>query len=144
LITTGHELRNNRCLISTSGIYEHREVKSFKNKIPYFVKLANRSTFFIPGLYSYSDTPDVETGEVKGVFVLITRPANEVMRLIHNGGDQKWRMPLFLQPEMALEWIKNDLTDLQIHEILSHELPSEELDYHPVYTIRGINHDLMD
>lgn len=38
-----HRLRKTRCLIPATGIYEHREVKGFKNKIPYHVSLKNRA-----------------------------------------------------------------------------------------------------
>ncbi|MEO5674628.1 MAG: SOS response-associated peptidase family protein [Chitinophagales bacterium] len=133
-----YRLKKNRCVIPTSGIYEHREVKGFKNKIPYFVKIANRNVFFLPGLYEYSK-PDVETGEMTGTFTLITRSANDLMRSIHNGGENQFRMPLFLQPEQAAKWIDPSLTEEQIREILQYELPSEELVYHTVFTIRGKN-----
>jgi putative SOS response-associated peptidase YedK len=32
-----NKVRNNRCLIPVSGIYEHREINGWKNKVPYYV-----------------------------------------------------------------------------------------------------------
>jgi putative SOS response-associated peptidase YedK len=122
-----------------TGIYEHREVKGWKNKVPYHIKLKGRDLFCIPGLYYYNRVrpSNAETGEMIGMFTLITRPANEVMRQIHNSGDQAFRMPMFLpNKEMELAWLKNDLTDKELGDILNYELPSEELDYWPVYSIR--------
>ena len=57
---------------------------------------------------------DPETGEVRGMFTLITRAANPLMRQIHNSGDNAFRMPLFLPKEMELEWLRPDLTDTDI------------------------------
>jgi putative SOS response-associated peptidase YedK len=131
-----HRIRRQRCLIPVTGIFEHREIKGWKNKVPYFVRLKDRELFCIPGLYNYSPIPDVETGELKGTFTLITRAANTVMSQIHNCGENAFRMPLFLEKEAELLWLKPTLTDAEIAGILGFEMPSEALDYHPVYTIR--------
>ena len=133
-----HRIRNKRCLIPVNGIYEHREIKGWKNKVPYYVQLKDRNMFCIPGLYAYPDRPsNIETGEVHGTFTLITREANAVMKQIHNSGDQAFRMPLFLPKELELKWLQPGLSDEEITEILNFEMPSESLDYNPVYTIRS-------
>lgn len=131
-----HRLRKKRCLIPVTGIFEHREVKGFKNKIPYHVRLKERPLFCIPGLYHYPNKADVETGEITGTFTLVTRAANGLMAQIHNSGDQAFRMPLFLPKEMEMQWLEPSLTDEQIQALLDFEMPSEALDYEPVYTIR--------
>jgi len=41
-----------------------------------------------------------------------------------------------MQPEQALKWIQEDLTDGQIKEFLEYQIPVEEIDYCPVFTIR--------
>ena len=132
-----HRIRKKRCLIPVSGIYEHREIKGWKNKVPYFVQLKDRELFCLPGLYHYSPLPDHETGEVTGTFTFITRPANDIMSRIHNGGSNAFRMPLFLTRELELKWLLPDLNDEEINEILHFEMPSENLIYHPVFTIRS-------
>lgn len=132
-----HRLRRKRCLIPVTGILEHREVAGWKNKVPYHVKLKGRSMFCIPGLYNYSPLPDVETGEVKGTYTLITRAANSLMMQIHNGGDNKFRMPLFLPKELELRWLEGALTDEEIAEILAYEMPSGELEYYTTFSIRS-------
>lgn len=131
-----HRIRKKRCLIPVNGIFEHREIKGWKNKVPYYIQLKERNMFCIPGLYQYSNIPDVETGEIKGTFTLITRGANTVMKQIHNSGDQAFRMPLFLPKELELKWLQPGLTDEDIQSILDFEMPSESLDYRPVFTIR--------
>lgn len=130
-------IRSKRCLIPVTGIYEHREIKGWKNKVPYLVRLKDRSLFCIPGLYYYSPIPDPETGEVKGTFTLITRAGNSVMRQIHNGGPNAYRMPLFCTREQELKWLQPGLSDEDIQSILEFEMPSEELDFYPVFTIRS-------
>jgi putative SOS response-associated peptidase YedK len=130
-------IRAKRCLIPVTGIYEHREIKGWKNKVPYLVRLKERPMFCIPGLYHYSPIPDMETGEIKGTFTLITRAANSVMKQIHNGGPNVFRMPLFLPKELELKWLQPGLTDEDIQQVLDFEMPSEQLEYWPVYTIRS-------
>jgi putative SOS response-associated peptidase YedK len=133
-----NRIKKQRCLIPVTGIFEHREINGWKNKVPYLIKIKNRELFCLPGLYSYAPVPDLETGEVKGTFTVVTRPANEVMRKIHNGGPNAHRMPLFLTKDLELEWLKPELHDKEIDEILNYELASEELDYWPVFSIRTL------
>lgn len=132
-----HRLRGKRCLIPATGIFEHREVSTIKNKIPYHVKLKEREVFALPGLFNYSPIPDLETGEAIGTFTVITRAANSVMKQIHNHGNNAYRMPLFLPKELEQKWLLPDLTNEEIQEILDYEMPSEGLDYWPVFTIRS-------
>jgi putative SOS response-associated peptidase YedK len=131
-----HRIRRKRCLIPVTGIFEHREIKGWKNKVPYHVMLRKREMFCLPGLYHYPNRANVETGEITGTFTLITRPANKIMEQIHNGGENAFRMPLFLPKELEIKWLLPDLSDQEIKELLDFEMPSEELEYDPVYTIR--------
>mgnify|MGYP002074497646 CR=1 FL=1 len=132
-----HRIRKQRCLVPVTGFYEHREIKGWKNKVPYFIKLKEREIFCIPGLYHYSPLPDPETGEMTGTFTLLTRPANSIMRQIHNGGSNSFRMPLLLTKDFEQKWLSPVLTDSEINEILNFEMPSEELVYQTVFTIRS-------
>jgi Uncharacterized conserved protein len=129
-------IRNKRCLIPVNGIYEHREIKGWKHKVPYFIHYKDRPLFFLAGLYYYSPIPDPGTGEVQGTFTVVTRRANDVMKLIHNGGPNAGRMPLFLTPELERKWLQPDLTDEDLQSILDYEMPSSNLEHWPVFTIR--------
>lgn len=157
-----YKIRKNRCLIDTPGIYEHRKINGWKNKVPYFVRLANKKRLLIPALYYHlqlnedaiksikaindkymlealAKTINFETGEVIGTYAMITREANQLMSYIHNDGTNKNRMPLFLQPEQAVNWINPSLTDNDIKEMLSFEIANDELEAWPVFTIRSAN-----
>jgi putative SOS response-associated peptidase YedK len=129
-------IRKNRCIIPVEAFYEHREVKGMKNKVPYAIKLKNRQVFGLLGLYAYAPIPDVETGEVRGTYTVITRKANSIMEQIHNSGPNAGRMPMMVPYEMELQWLREDLSDEEMQQILDYEMASEELEYHPVYTIR--------
>ncbi len=141
-----YKIRNRRCLLPMNGMYEHRAIKGWKNKVPYFISLQQQNVFFIPGLYSVVELPDKETGEVikRYTYTLITRDANSVMRMIHNSGDNRWRMPLYITLEMANKWLMHNLQPDDYKNILDYELPSKELKYHPVFSIRGKNNRADD
>ncbi|MEO6914826.1 MAG: SOS response-associated peptidase family protein [Chitinophagaceae bacterium] len=134
-----YKIRNRRCLIPLNGIYEHRSVAPFKHKIPYFIKPKGQRIFYLPGLYSVTELPDVETGEVikRWSYTLITRSANDLMKVIHNDGDNKWRMPLFLPEELAKRWLVNELKPEEYKLLLDFEMPSEELEAWTVFTVRS-------
>lgn len=133
-----YKIRNRRCLIPVTGIYEHRAIKGWKKKVPYWVKPSEQSMFFLPGLYAVTELADTETGEIvkRWTFGLITRAANSVMHNIHNDGENRGRMPLFLPFAMAKEFVSEALTEQRYKELLAYEMPSEELEYRPVFTIR--------
>ena len=131
-----YRLRKNRCLVAVNGIYEHRQVQGWKNKVPYFIKLKDSSHVLLPAFYNYSPLADKETGEMTGTFSIITRPANELMQKIHNHGINKHRMPALMQPAQAMAWIDENNTDEDLQRILQYQIPSEELQAWPVYMIR--------
>ncbi|HVB02916.1 MAG TPA: SOS response-associated peptidase family protein [Chitinophagaceae bacterium] len=133
-----YRIRSGRCLIPATGIFEHREVRGIKNKIPYLVRIRERKLFALPGLQTLSRIIDPGTGELisRNTFTLITRTANSLMAQIHNGGPNKARMPLFLTPELEQEWLSPGLTEEPMQRILGYEIPAEDLEYWPVWSIR--------
>lgn len=134
-----YKIRNRRCLIPVTGIYEHRGIRGWKKKVPYFVQLARQPLFFLPGLYSVTELPDLETGELikRWTFTLITTEANSLMRQIHNDGENRGRMPLFLPLELAQEFLSDELSTDRYREILDYQMPPEEMTYLTVCTIRS-------
>ena len=134
-----YKIKDRRCAIPVNGIYEHREISGWKKKVPYFIQLKAQPMFFLPGLYSVAHLPDKETGEImpRLSFALITRTANNVMSAIHNSGENQHRMPLFLPLDLSKKWLEADLPVQAYKEIIDYEMPSDQLIYHPVYTIRS-------
>lgn len=135
-----HRIRNKRCLVFTTGFFEHRDI-GLKKKLPYFIKLKNENVFCFAGLYNYSPLPDPETGEVTGTFAIITRPGNSLIAKIHNSGPNSERMPLILTKELAIKWLSKDLTDNDINKIINFEFPGSELEAWPVNPIRTRKED---
>jgi putative SOS response-associated peptidase YedK len=133
------KIRNRRCLIPVTGIFEHRKIEKWTKKVPYFIHQKKTNLFFLPGLYSVAELPNQETGELekRWTYTLITRSANDLMKQIHNDGDNKWRMPLFLPNNLAKEWLTSELTTERMQFILNYELPATELECWPVFTIRS-------
>ena len=135
-----HRLRNQRCLVFTTGFFEHRDI-GLKKKQPYFIKIKNEPVFCLAGLYNYSPIPDKETGEMTGTFSIITRTANELMKKIHNAGEHSERMPLILSKELAQKWLEKSLTDEEIRSICSYCFAESEMEAWPVDTIRKRKED---
>lgn len=135
-----YRLKNNRCLVFTTGFYEHRDIGA-KKKLPYFIRIKGQELFCFAGLYNYSPLPDPGTGEMTGTFSVITREANSRMRIIHNGGPNAGRMPLILPKELALKWLEPDLPEAELKMIASYEFPSQQLEAWPVQTIRTRRND---
>lgn len=148
-----YKIRNRRCLIPMNGFFEHRhfsyeeevmvrnksKVKQFDLKVPYYIWLKDQDMFYIPGLYSITEIADNETGEALPIstFTLITRAANSIMKEIHNGGDNPFRMPLLLSFADALTWVQKDLSLEDYKRILDFEMPASNLGYHTVRSIRA-------
>ena len=84
------------------------------------------------------ELPDRETGEMlrRFTFTIITRAANSLLQQIHNDGDNKGRMPLLLPFDLAKKWVNEELTPASYQEILKIEIPSAEINYSPVFSIR--------
>ena len=130
-----YRLRDSRCLVFTTGFFEHHDA-GLKKKVPYFIRVKGEPVFCLAGLYNYSPIPDPETGEMVGTFAVVTRPANELMAKIHNGGPNSGRMPLLLTKELAERWLALDLSDSEMAAILNYEFPDTGLEAWPVNTIR--------
>jgi len=134
-----YKIRNKRCLVPITGFYEHREVEGMKKKIPYFLRLKDQPLMYVPGLYSVTELPDRTTGEMikRYTYGILTREANALMKQIHNGGENKWRMPLMLPFELSKKWVEQDLLEEEYRKILNYEMPPENMLYQSVYTIRS-------
>jgi putative SOS response-associated peptidase YedK len=137
-----HRLRHKRCLVFCTGFFEHRDI-GLKKKQPYFISLKGEPVFCMAGLYNYSPIPDLETGEMTGTFSIITRPANELMKKIHNSGEHSDRMPLVLSKEFATKWLSKELADEEIREICAFCLAPAAMQAWPVDTIRKRKEDTV-
>ncbi len=130
-----HTLRQQRCLVFSTGFFEHQAV-SKKKKQPYFIHVKNEPIFCIAGLYNYYPIQSQNTKVMQGSFTILTRAANELMQTIHNSGEHGGRMPLLLTKQLANKWLQPNLTDAEIETIAGFEMPANMLQAWPVHTIR--------
>lgn len=111
---------NRRCLIISDGFFEpHHEAGK---ATPYYCYLEGRKIFTFAGIYN----------EYKPNYwncSLITTEANPFFAEIHN---KRKRMPLVLDPEMEGEWLRHDLTENGLTELMQHAFIKEEFKAHPV------------
>jgi putative SOS response-associated peptidase YedK len=93
--------RGQRCIQLASGFYEwHLDAQG--RKAPYFIHLADQELFGFAGLWDRSVKAD---GSAVESCVHITMPANELMRDIHNTGNNPHRMPAILRKEDQEVWL---------------------------------------
>jgi putative SOS response-associated peptidase YedK len=100
--------RRQRCLIPADGFYEWK--KAGKNKQPYVIRPADGHALAYAGLWERWHSTE---GEVLESTTIITTPANEVLRPLHE------RMPTILPREHYTLWLdaklqKGDLFHLLI------------------------------
>ena len=124
-----------------SSMANARSKKMLLDKASVWHQLKNQLVFCFAGLYNYSPIPDKETGEMTGTFSILTRPANSLMKKIHNAGKTGNRMPLLLTKELAKKWLSADLSDKEMEAITAFEFPASEMNAWPVHTIRTHKED---
>jgi putative SOS response-associated peptidase YedK len=94
--------REQRCLQVATGFYEWH-IDSAGQKAPYYIHLADQPMFTFASLWDRSFKAD---GTAVESCALITMPANELMREIHNAGSSPYRMPAILRGEDREAWLK--------------------------------------
>lgn len=112
-----------RCLVLASHFFEWRGYKPEGNKkelkYPYCITVKDAKYFYMAGIWQ--TWTDKTTGEMIDTFAIITTKANELMETIHHS---KRRMPSILPEELAYKWIMDELSEKEIQEIATYQLPS--------------------
>ena len=115
---------HNRCIIPVTGFFEPHRLPDRKTQY-YYLSLRGKEIFSIAGLWD--DWTNPQSGEKMLSFVLITTEANVMMRKIHNGGNNPFRMPKILTPEQERLWLDPALTSKEeVAELLT-VFPEEEM-----------------
>jgi putative SOS response-associated peptidase YedK len=99
--------RAQRCLQFATGFYEWH-VDGAARKAPYYIHLNDQPVFAFAGLWDRSIKPD---GTAVESCVHITMPANDLMREIHNGGNNPHRMPAILSRENQEAWLTGSMDE---------------------------------
>ena len=125
--------RKRRCLILADGFFEpHYPGDNFKGgAVPKYCYLEGRKLFTFAGIYNAYDS-DYWTVS------MVTTKANSFFEKVHN---KKKRMPLVVDPDFEGEWLREDLTDKGILELVNNGFIKEDFKAHSVANIykRDIN-----
>lgn len=99
--------RGQRCLQLATGFFEwHHDDAGNKN--PFYIHLNDQPIFAFAGLWDRSVKAD---GTAVESVVHITMPANELMKQVHNGGNNPFRMPAILKREDLSTWLNGSMED---------------------------------
>jgi putative SOS response-associated peptidase YedK len=116
-----------RCIQVAAGFYEwHLEADGRKQ--PYFIHLTDHEVFGFPALWDRSSAAD---GTAIDSCALVTVPANELLRGIHNAGSHPGRMPAILAPAQFDLWLTGSAP--QAHAAL-HAYPAQRMAAYRVST----------
>lgn len=121
----------NRCLVLSSGFYEHRHVAQMGKrgmplktpvKYPYHITLPGHNYFLMAGIYN--TWTDQQTGETIDSFAIVTTKANNLMKQVHNS---KQRMPTILPETLAEEWTEPGLSQERIMQLATNQYLAEKM-----------------
>ena len=121
--------QHNRCIIPVTGFFEPHRLPNGKAQY-YYTTLKDQEIFSIAGLWDEWTNP--QTGEKVLSFVLITTDANAMMRKIHNGGSNPFRMPKILTSEQERLWLDPTIASKEAVTDLLTVYPEEEMTAWPV------------
>lgn len=94
---------SNRCIIPADGFFEWQWLDpKGKSKQRYQLHISDDQLFAFAGIWS--TWVDVQTGEIRNTYSILTTAAQGLMEEIHNS---KKRMPVILQPEFEMEWLEH-------------------------------------
>ncbi|MBU2947365.1 SOS response-associated peptidase [Zobellia uliginosa] len=113
-------IESQRCLIIADGFYEPHHYNG--TSYPHYCKLENHSLFTFAGIYTKLD-------EELYTCSILTVEANKFFSEVHNN---KKRMPLVLDSEFEDEWLRNDLNEKHIKELITSGFTSEDFEAYPV------------
>jgi putative SOS response-associated peptidase YedK len=99
--------RGQRCLQIASGFYEWHHDEA-GNKAPFFIHLNDQPVFAFAALWDRSFKAD---GTAVASVVHITMPANDLMKQVHNGGNNPFRMPAILNRGDIDAWLNGSVEE---------------------------------
>ena len=99
--------RGQRCLQVAMGFYEWH-IDAAGHKAPYYIHLRNQPIFAFAGLWDKSTKAN---GTAVESCAHITLPGNELMREIHNSGNNPHRMPAILRREDYPLWLNGSVEE---------------------------------
>jgi putative SOS response-associated peptidase YedK len=128
-----HAIRAQRCLIPADGYFEWK--REGKNRIPFRFMLASDEAFAFAGIWESWERKD---GEIINTCAIITTTANTVVSEIHD------RMPAILPKELERSWLKKDLKDHEITDMIK-ACDSNKITYYKAHkSVNDAGHDSLE
>jgi putative SOS response-associated peptidase YedK len=115
--------RRRRCLVPVDSFFEWKSIRGVKPKRPYAIGKKSGEPFALAGIWENWQRPG--TDEWIRTFAIITCPANDLVRPIHD------RMPVIVAPIQYDLWLSS--LDLDPHDLLV-PFPSEPMRMWPIST----------
>lgn len=132
-------VREYRCIVPSTGYWEYHydmvtvqlktKTKEEERKTPMLVTKKDTDIFSIAGLYTV--VHGLVSNMALTTFTMFTIAANEKMRVVHNGGEYPFRMPLVLQDDQEAAWLDPTISIEEINELLAYQVPSNNLTIWP-------------
>ncbi|MGS0527013.1 SOS response-associated peptidase [Zobellia nedashkovskayae] len=113
-------IENQRCLIIADGFYEPHDYNGIS--YPHYCRLKDYSLFTFAGIYTKLD-------EELYTCSILTIEANDFFSKIHN---KKKRMPLVLDTDFEEEWLRDDLNENHVKELIKSGFTTEDFEAYPV------------
>ena len=114
-----HSVFTRRCIIPVSGFFEPHEHKG--KKYPFHIKHKEEDVLSLAGLYTILE--NVVT------FTILTKKASPLFAKIHN---KKNRQPVILQKDFEQDWLKDDLNENGIKELINLDYQEDNLSTYTV------------
>ncbi|OBX19015.1 MULTISPECIES: SOS response-associated peptidase [Bizionia] len=114
-----HSVVSKRCIVPVTGFFEPHEYKG--KKYPFHIKRKDDEVLSLAGIYTIID--NVFT------FTILTKSASPLLAKIHN---KKNRQPVLLNQDIEQEWLKDNISEKDIMELINSPYPESKLS---TYTI---------
>ena len=114
-----HSVFTRRCIVPVSGFFEPHEYKG--KKYPFHFKHKDDDIVSLAGLYTIIDNAVT--------FTILTKKASPLFAKIHN---KKNRQPIILQNNVEQDWLKDDLNENGIKELINLDFQEDNLITYPV------------
>ncbi|WP_417619849.1 SOS response-associated peptidase [Oceanihabitans sediminis] len=108
-----------RCIIPVTGFFEPHDYKG--KKYPFHIKNKENKLISLAGIYTIVGNAVT--------FTILTKKASPLFAKIHN---KKFRQPILLPKEVEQDWLKDDLNENNIKEIIQLNYNEEELSTYTV------------
>jgi putative SOS response-associated peptidase YedK len=128
-----HAIRTQRCLIPADGYYEWK--REGKTKTPFRIMLSSDDAFAFAGIW---DSWERKSGEIINTYTIITTAANSIVSEIYD------RMPVIIPQDLEKAWIRKDLKDHEISDMLK-AYDSKKMTYYKAHrSVNNADHDSLE